>query len=921
MPRHGSNRARWALPSVGQRMNCLDDATLDDFVEGRLKGAALEDADAHVDACVACSELVALVAGGMPSEVAPGDAIGRYTVIERLGRGAMGVVYLANDPTLDRRVALKLILPGASPSAEDQMVKEAQAMARLSHPNVAAVYEVGRAAHGVYLTMEFIAGMTLRQWLFVRKRSIEEIREVFLQAGHGLAAAHDAGLVHRDFKPENVMIGDDRRVRVTDFGLARSVDASDDSGRLIGTPAYMAFEQLVEGEATKASDQFAYAATLFEAIAGKRPFDGATPTELREAIERGPRLDALTHVPTRLRSAIARALDPTPSRRFDELRLLLREIEGRQPRSRVVMVMGAAIVALGIVVARVGFVHSTPPLDVCGAGATRVSASFGHERRQRLGEAFKEALGPNETTLAEAIETRSVAQMNAFTEQWQTAYRSTCEASNVRHEQSDSALDARMRCLDRRLDSFDALAASFEHADRSTVLGATAAVLDLPSIAECSHIESSIGAEPRPTDPALATRLASNEEKLAVLRATASTTDYASARSEAEAIVSDAVSMGYRPVIAEAEIVASTIARRAGASDAAAKLASDAQLAAEAARADGASARAWLEILAVSGSRGRPAEVEAKAPQADAAIQRIGAPPDLRAAYLLELGLAHTATGKLEAAEPELREALADCETSMGPRSLRVARVLTALGDVARQRGDLEGALALHQRALAIDSEVLGPAHPALARHHHNIAGVLRLLGRRDDALQSYSKARELELVLGARHPAVGLTENSMAIVMLEKGDTAGAEAHLVSALGILGDANDPERALVMMNLGLAEATKRSHEKAIEWFDRALVVLESSLGRDHLRVAGAKRSRSASHRALGHDRLAHDDLVDALRIVSLDPNPSTETKALRLQIEQELSNAKSVAPKTPTMGRVRPLGSLSYGSAPSWESD
>src|SRR3954453_18295126 len=169
-----------------------------------------------------------------PGEPLPrGSAVGRYVVLERIGSGGMGVVYAAYDPELDRKVALKLLRPdraGAVGEAALRLQREAQAIARLSDPHVVAVYDAGTLGEQVFVAMEFVEGRTLREWLKAEPRSWSEILKAFLAAGRGLAAAHDAGLVHRDFKPDNVLLGGDGRVKVADFGLARPVGEADPDG-------------------------------------------------------------------------------------------------------------------------------------------------------------------------------------------------------------------------------------------------------------------------------------------------------------------------------------------------------------------------------------------------------------------------------------------------------------------------------------------------------------------------------------------------------------------------------------------------------------------------------------------------------------------------------------------------------------------
>ncbi|HWB74204.1 MAG TPA: serine/threonine-protein kinase, partial [Nannocystaceae bacterium] len=235
--------------------------------------------------------------------------IGRYPTLRRIGQGGMGVVYAAYDNELDRRIAIKLLWRGdVQDEAEAarmraRMLREARALAQLSDPSIVQIYEAGEHEGHVFLAMEFVEGPTLRQWLESERRSVTDVLEVFAQAGRGLAAAHAAGLVHRDFKPENVVITPQGvpktyRVRVLDFGVAlttRAVQepelvdapaANDDArltmtGAMIGTPAYMAPEQIDRSRAADArSDQFSFAVALFEALFGRRPFVGGSITEV-----------------------------------------------------------------------------------------------------------------------------------------------------------------------------------------------------------------------------------------------------------------------------------------------------------------------------------------------------------------------------------------------------------------------------------------------------------------------------------------------------------------------------------------------------------------------------------------------------------------------------------------------------------------
>lgn len=339
--------------------------------ERRSSGDIVTEASSSSDA-FAATELAATELPGTsgPAErrakqapLAPGTKLGRYVIEETLGMGGMGVVYSARDPDLDRDIAIKVLRPEfvrAHPDAAKRIAREAQAMARIAHPNVVSVFDVGTVDGQVFVAMERITGKSLRAWLADERRTVAETLEVFIAAGRGLIAAHDAGIVHRDFKPDNVLVGSDGRARVTDFGLAHGTSEAEelDGGSenttrpIAGTPAYMAPEQHAGGNADPRSDQFGFAVALYEALYGARPFAGKSREELADSVFRG-RVEpapAGTRVPASLRAILLRGFSVTPGDRYPTLAELLKALgrdRGRRPR-RVAFaaLMGLALVAV-----------------------------------------------------------------------------------------------------------------------------------------------------------------------------------------------------------------------------------------------------------------------------------------------------------------------------------------------------------------------------------------------------------------------------------------------------------------------------------------------------------------------------------------------------------------------------------------------
>ncbi|HEX4406216.1 MAG TPA: serine/threonine-protein kinase, partial [Polyangia bacterium] len=361
------------------------------FVEGRLGQDGRASVVTHLDGCVSCQDVVASVAPDLlsraqsPAEsplardsaLSRGATIGRYVVLALVGRGGMGEVYAAYDPELDRKIALKILHGGGEDEAgRARMLREAKAIARLSHPNVVVVHDAGTIAERVFIAMEFVEGRTLAAWLKEKPRHWREVRDVFLVAGQGLAAAHAAGLVHRDFKPQNVMVGQDGKVRVMDFGLAlastdsagagdpRQLDVSEPprgtsvaltrTGTLMGTPAYMAPEQFLAEAADARTDQFSYCVALHEALYGERPFAGSSLTEIAFAVSRGVLVEPAqrNRAPVWLRRLVARGLQPEPARRWATMNELLAVLARDPARTRrrwlaaagVLMLLVAALV-------------------------------------------------------------------------------------------------------------------------------------------------------------------------------------------------------------------------------------------------------------------------------------------------------------------------------------------------------------------------------------------------------------------------------------------------------------------------------------------------------------------------------------------------------------------------------------------------
>ena len=428
-----------------------------------------------------------------------GGRLDRYVVLETLGKGGMGVVLAAYDPKLDRRVALKLLRQRSNnPENHARMLREAQALAKLSHPGVVSVYDVGEVNGQVFIAMEFIDGPDLRRWLREEKRSTQAIVSVFRGAAMGLQAAHDVGIVHRDFKPDNVLIGSDGKPRVTDFGLALEahtlipvgpgpsstpVDLRlTETGMVMGTPAYMSIEQHRGLPTDPRSDQFAFCVSFFEALYGIRPFSGTNGNEYCAAIERAelPLPATPVSVPRRVHRAIVRGLSAKPDERFPSMRALLRALSPPTRNRRTWLLGGLGGLALGAT----AVVLADPPEQPCSTFDARIADAYGTDDTRRILAAFTATGLPYAQSSFDA--TRRT--LDGFAERWVESAEEACMA-HERGEQSDRLFDLRMRRLERSLQRLEATTEALADANEASVEVAPQLAARLPPLDACSNID------------------------------------------------------------------------------------------------------------------------------------------------------------------------------------------------------------------------------------------------------------------------------------------------------------------------------------------------------------------------------------------------------------------------------------------------
>lgn len=559
-----------------------------------------------------------------------GDTLGRYVLLERLGEGGMGLVYAAYDPDLDRRIAIK-ILRGPSVSFDEdsraRLLREAQAMARLSHPNVMTVHEVGTAQGRPFIAMELVAGQDLRTWFRARTRSWKEVLEVMLGAGRGLAAAHRAGLIHRDFKPANVLVGDDGLVRVLDFGLARQVGTSaalepDDetllrsgvsgsdsrldtpltrAGTVPGTPAYMAPEQHLRGELDEQTDQFAFCVTAYEGFFGRRPFEGGNRASLMMAVTQGqivapPRS---TPVPRRLIRAIYKGLSSNPADRFPDMHALLDEMEAAgRPRRLTMPALGSSLVVLG---GAAWWLSADAPADPCPRPDAALAEAWGRDQREAVRAAFSKAELPHAERSASAV----IERLDHYAEHWIEASIESCRATRIEHRQSRTMHEVVVRCLERSRRDLKHVADVLADApgthglldDATKISGA------LPPIDACDPAALADDPLPSPDDPDAVEAI---RDELSRVRALWAAARYEEGLPIAARAVDRARDSGYPPIVAEALLEHGTTLIQAGERREGLDVLHRAALAATAAGHTKAQFEAWLELARQEASSKAP---------------------------------------------------------------------------------------------------------------------------------------------------------------------------------------------------------------------------------------------------------------------------------------------------------------------------
>ncbi len=909
-------------------MACLEESTVLDFVQGRLGREEISKLEQHLDVCPSCRMVVAQAAdcsshdaeatfvegrgraapvkssivrasrqsaarGAPPaSTLARGASVGRFLILQEIGAGGMGVVYAAYDPELDRKVAIKLLRWRALSEqvAHDTRIRfkrEAQAMARLDHPNVISVHDVGVHGDQIFLAMELVEGWTFRGWLKEKHRGWQEILSVLRKAGEGLAAAHRAGLVHRDFKPDNVLVGRDGRVRVSDFGLARAVEELDGPpsvavtttsqalesdltrvGTILGTPAYMPPEQRAGLPTDARADQFAFCVTLYEALYGSRPFG----SELGQApdgftLPPPPKRD----VPAWLHRVLARGLAASPDDRFASMDDLLRALEG--PRRSVPLWARAVAVVLALSIAGAWWAYRSrqSAAHTCSDVDHALVGIWDAPKKHAVQSSIL-ATGQPWAAAAWATVERD---LDRYAAEWVALSRSTCEATQ-RREASSALEDLRRACLTRRLDELAAVTRVLATVDNDVAQRAVQAVQSLDSPKECEDIANLMSQVEPLLDPVRRARVQEIHALLADAEAAIDAGKVTLATEAAQKALEEAREVGYAPALAEAMTLRAALLADAGEPKAAVPMLREAVQAALRGRDDQAAIGAYTVLVTVLGSHLALFDEALDAGRtADALLARLHSPAGLRRRLLLAVVDVYLMQGDFMSAETALQQALALFDSSLP--NVQRARAMDGMGDIRFQQGRLQEAKAYYREAQEIRRAALGDNHPVLSDSHQKLAAVEWGEGRYEQAIRLFQQAREVlgpeerdaplalsltanvgvimvdrgqvdeglavlrgvlprfEATYGRDHPEVARIRMQIGVALGKLGQYAEAESLLQGASEVFAAKEGPETIDVAMALyEQAELQRRRKRlgKAIATYSRSLAIVEATMGKD-----------------------------------------------------------------------------------------
>ncbi|MEM7153536.1 MAG: serine/threonine-protein kinase [Myxococcota bacterium] len=838
--------------------------------------------------------------------------LGRYTIKKRLGAGGMGVVYLARDPELDREVALKVLNPELRytedrDEVEDRIRQEARAMARLSHPHVVHVHDVGTHEGSLYVAMEFLDGGTLNQWWSEHDRRWQEIVEVFTAAARGLHAAHEAGIVHRDFKPENVLMTREGVPKVTDFGLARVSDqmrarvgqsispvggaASLGEGVTLtsvsGTPAYMAPERIRGRPGDARSDQFCFCVSMYEGLLGRRPYQANSMMGLLTRIifdQREPPPD--NSLPRSLWAIIERGLSNDPKDRFPSMAALEAELQRcLQPawkRHGVPLFLG--VVALSAV-AGATFSQQLDEVD-CEDEASRIERTWSPEARTTT----REALLGTEAAYAQSTWERIETELDDWTGRWRTQSQAACEA-----RATDTHAGRRAECLAGAERQLIALVEVLGTADAEMAEQASRATADLADPDRCADDDWIMTGvtPPPPLGVRDAVEAARTKQAKAVALITAGR--YEDARALVEQVIAAAEETKYTPLLARGTLSLADLDANQGQFESAKDRYIQAYNLGNEADMPFIAAKASLELITTLGVLlSRLDEGYTWAQLCEGHLRRLGDnAPLLEAIRLRSLSQLDYRSGKLDRSLQRAKDAYALIDANLAADDPRRPGYLEAVGLAEYKVGHADEAMKVLDEGIALAERIHGPIHPDISLLLNDRAQILTMTGRPAEALEAIDRIQEIDrATLPPDHPMISTIMGNKAVVLRTMGRVAEARDILSESLEIEIRRLGPEHRQVghtHMNLGTVEHLLGNLDRSLELLDNAEDIYAKS-GTADLAIVRVRASRAQVLLDAGRTQEALEGVQDALKIdASIGGSDRGHTSHIRLTLVQILT--------------------------------
>lgn len=825
--------------------------------------------------------------------------IDRFVVLERLDEDVVGVAFGAYDELLDRKVTLK-VLRGEQTAeaalARDRVLREARVMARLTHPNVARVYEVGTTDGRTFIAMEFVRGLDLGAWLQAAPRTWQARLTALMLAGRGLAAAHAAGVVHRGFRPDRIQLGGEHEddVKVVGFGPARTASEADEAASAdLDDATHLAPEQLAGAAATSLSDQYSFCTTLYTALYGQHPFAFASLRELQAAQAGGKIREPPpgSPVPAGVLTALRRGLALDPARRYPSMSALLAALDlnlvGRRPRWWWLTTIGlvGALAAAAIV--------GGTRRDVCAGAAGELIGVWDADA------ATAAQAGVRATGVAYAGETwdRVRPRLDAYGQELVDLRISACRAYAA-DERSPQLFDRQTACLDQRRASLAALVAILARADEQVVTRATAAAADLPRIAACGDLTALAAALPSPDDPAALQAVQSARETLAQAHA------YELAGQAArglELLAAVAIAeIPHPPLSVEYKLRRGSLLSEAGRHEEADALLSDALRDALALGYDQAAAAVATRREFIRAARlQRARDVLVESTVTAGVVDHVGQ-TEAGAAFvgdhLNDLGIAHAVLGEALEAEEYFESSLRIRREMLGEDHPQVVYALGNLGLAAVERGALREATGRLQAALTAAEAGLGERHPHVALLAINLGYAHHMVGRyrAADALLRRALALQTEQ-LGANAPDLQYAHAALGALAVSERRCDDAGRHYGEALRLLEPEGFTHPALlnVLLGMGRAAICRRDFTSARAFLQRSLSLAEQTHGADELRVADVHGALGELHLAAGAfaEAVASYRKVEAIRAAKL-PADSPLLGEARVRVGESLRRSE-----------------------------